>query len=87
MFVYEHECGHHVLDHIDGSNAGEPHRLQLQKELDADCYAAHQLKQMHYSINDITDVIDDIYPWPRDPEHPSGKVRSKHVTECFEGRE
>lgn len=86
MFVYEHECGHHALGHVQigSANPGTlSQRSHFKEELEADCYSAHQLRQLGYSSTSITDIIDDVYPWPKDPEHPSGKVRSKHVLECF----
>jgi hypothetical protein len=85
MFVYEHECGHHALGHIQaGRSGGEMgQKMHFKQELAADCYAAQQLRAMNYKSSSITDIIDDIYPWPKDPEHPSGKVRSRHVAACF----
>ncbi len=86
MFVYEHECGHHALGHLeDGQKTHHDvsKKEHFKEELDADCYAAQRLKQMGYSASSITDVIDDVYPWPKDPEHPSGKTRSSHIAACF----
>ena len=86
MFVYEHECGHHALGHIQTDKSGHGELRQkdhFKQELDADCYAAQQLRAMGYSSSNIIDIIDDVYPWPKDPEHPSGKVRSRHVAACF----
>lgn len=83
MFVYEHECGHHALGHIEEGGGKLKQKDHFKQELDADCYAAQRMRQMNYTSTDITKVIDDVYPWPRDPEHPSGKVRSQHVAACF----
>jgi hypothetical protein len=86
MFVYEHECGHHALGHVQSGSQKQGDISQhshFKEELEADCYSAQQLRQLGYASSSITDIIDDVYPWPKDPEHPSGKVRSKHVIECF----
>jgi hypothetical protein len=86
MFVYEHECGHHALGHIEEGQTAQGSLSQknhFKQELDADCYAAQKLREMGYTSKDITSIIDDVYPWPKDPEHPSGKVRSQHVASCF----
>jgi len=82
MFVYEHECGHHVLGHVNPADAKHGHG-EMKNELAADCYAAEQMRNQGYSINDILAVVDDVYPWPKDPEHPSGPVRSKHLEACY----
>jgi hypothetical protein len=86
MFVYEHECGHHALGHLQEGEKSDQDLTQkghFKQELDADCFAIKKMKKMGYDFSGVLSIIDDIYPWPKDPEHPSGKVRSRHLSSCF----
>ncbi len=82
-FIVEHECGHVNLGHL--SLGAESARQTNQHELDADCYAAHAVKTMGFTQDDMKKVILDVDKLPKDPSHPAGLVRAANIVKCYAG--
>ncbi len=83
-FIVEHECGHVNLGHL---TMGLVNRKKTNaEELAADCYAAHAVKAMGFSPDNLHAVLIDVDKLPKDPDHPAGTVRAANIVKCFTGQ-
>ena len=86
-FVLAHECAHHVLGHTSPRGLlREGHRFR-QKELDADCWAAHRLGQANETDSVLAQIElfqsqDSVSPGPR---YPAWRTRAKRMQACLDG--
>jgi len=76
-FVFQHECGHCALGHIYANSGIVKTNRQ---ELDADCYAAKQMKRLGIFSND---AIRDMGLFGADLHHPNGILRAANIRRCF----
>ena len=84
LFVLAHECAHHKLGHT--SQFGKAQRFYggtRQQELDADCWAAKQLKKYGF-FNDINyaTFVNIANGFFTGNGYPSGVERAKNIQEC-----
>ncbi len=85
IFTFFHECGHHVLGHTKPRrrHAGY-NREQKRRELAADCYAIREMwNRRMLTRQRMTTILRDLSRLQEDPEHPSGKVRTRVVVRCL----
>lgn len=78
LFVFYHECAHHVLGHT----AGNQHN---HREIDADCWAIRHLQQAgRIDIRGIRFVQRDVSRWNGSQVHLPGPERAQHIGRCFQ---
>jgi hypothetical protein len=69
MFVYAHECGHHIV----GLNEGN-----------ADCWAVKTGKQQGWFSEDDMQFLVNQFAWsPGDWTHAPGQIRLQNIWQCF----
>ncbi|MES2611472.1 MAG: hypothetical protein V4679_14595 [Pseudomonadota bacterium] len=78
VFVYLHECGHHVLGHTPGTSA--PTR---DRELAADCYAGRMSKTTGWlNESDFAVAMSRLTAPGEVPTNPPGHSRMVYALAC-----
>lgn len=79
LFLYHHECGHHVLGHDVGG------RISLTQEKRADCWAANTLfYNGTFTPADIAAINQDLANLTVEEMHQiPGPFRNLDLNECF----
>ncbi|MEM7060657.1 MAG: hypothetical protein AAF557_24005 [Pseudomonadota bacterium] len=86
-FVLAHECAHHVLNHTSPQGLLREGHLFKQKELDADCWAAHTLADRGEGTiaeGQIALFLEQTTPSPG-PRYPAWRTRAKRMQGCMDG--
>ncbi len=78
VFVYLHECGHHVLGHAPGTSV-----QTRDRELAADCYAARMSKSTGWlNESDFAVAMSQIAAPANAPADPPGSLRMVNALAC-----
>lgn len=82
-FTFLHECGHHVLGHMQHALASSSVRQKL--ELEADCFSIKKLSEkLSLSQGDISDIHSFVSSLGQnDQNHPHGSIRVDTVRQCL----
>lgn len=82
LFLFAHECAHHVLGHV-ARYPTSPIPIRRAMENAADCWAAQTLQR--WGVMDDTDIAmlqRAAASWPEDWEHAPGRERARLIGRC-----